>query len=101
MDEKPSKPDGTKSREDLPGSVDSPEKQSSRGRSIARVMVYAVAVCGVLFIMLGVYQPKFVEKDKPSWDDFQKATKSYQSSQDKLLELIQKKTGQNEGAAAE
>ena len=76
--------------------VDSPvsEKEPSRGRSVARMMVYAIAACGVLFIMLGVYQPKFVEKEKPSWDDFQKATKNYQSSQDKLLELIQKKTGQ-------
>lgn len=77
------------------------EQETTRGRSVARIMVYAVAVCGVLFIMLGVYQPKVLEKERPSWDDFQKATKNYQSSQDKLLELIQKKTGQNESPASE
>ena len=100
MDEKTEKPDDTK-RRDTPPADEPVEKQASRGRSVARLMVYAVAACGVLFIMLGVYQPKFVEKEKPSWDDFQKATKSYQSSQDKLLELIQKKTGQSEESAAE
>ena len=78
-----------------------PEKEPSRGRSVARMMVYAIAACGVLFIMLGVYQPKFVQKERPSWDDFQKATKTYQNSQDKLLELIQKKTGQKEAPASE
>ena len=100
MDEKTQKPDEEKRRE-VPSSDESAEKQGTRGRSFARLMVYAVAACGVLFIMLGVYQPKFVEKEKPSWDDFQKATKNYQSSQDKLLELIQRKTGQTEGSAAE
>ena len=71
-------------------------KEPSRARSFARLMVYAVAVCGVLFIMLGVYQPETVKKNRPSWDDFQAATKNYQKSQNELLELIQKKTGQDE-----
>ncbi|MEM7429288.1 MAG: hypothetical protein AAF441_24650 [Pseudomonadota bacterium] len=69
-------------------------KEPSRARAYARFLVYAVAACGVLFIMLGVYQPEFGKKERPSWDDFQERTKSYQQSQDKLLELIQKKTGQ-------
>ncbi len=82
--------------EKKPDAESEAKKEPSRARSFARVMVYAVAVCGVLFIMLGVYQPKFVEKEKPSWDDFQAATKNYQKSQSELLELIQKKTGQGD-----
>ena len=100
MDEKRKEPDRDRDRDRERKSevlkAEAPAEEASRGRSVARLMVYAVAACGVLFIMLGVYQPKFVEKERPSWDDFQKATKSYQNSQDKLLELIQKKTGQNE-----
>ena len=99
MEEKQNEADSKRSEEVRDG--EAPEKEVSRGRSVARIMVYAVAACGVLFIMLGVYQPKFVEKEKPSWDDFQKATKRYQSSQDKLLELIQKKTGQEEESASQ
>ena len=99
MDEKPYQP-GERNAKQEPKEA-APEREVSRGRSVARLMVYAVAACGVLFIMLGVYQPKFVSKDRPSWDDFQKATKNYQSSQDKLLELIQKKTGQKEPSSTE